>query len=211
MSEQQRSRYVPLSDVADVPDPGQPASVRDAYRARHRLAVSVLERAQQYRVSYSLGDLHRLTFLSHDERAAVRGEWQAWHRRYARLSLAGAAVWIAGASLAVLLWVQPDAAAGRLESILGWPVAGGWLTAAAIVISGCVLWTLPAFLSSVSAPALADAYLRGYADGMSRGVNRALKISPEMEREMWDELHEAERTDARWRQGTGPVPAPGRE
>ena len=54
----------------------------------------------------------------------------------------------------------------------------------------------------MSAPALSDSYLRGYTDGLTRGVNRALHITPEIEQEMWEELRQAERLDASWRRVT---------
>ena len=71
------------------------AAVREVFRAQHRLAVSVMERPQEYTVAYSLGDIHRLTFLSHDERSAIQGEWDAWHRKYVRLGRIGMGLWVA--------------------------------------------------------------------------------------------------------------------
>ena len=65
-----------------------------------------------------------------------------------------------------------------------------------------LLMALPAFLATTSASTLSDCYLRGYTDGLTRGVNRALHITPDVEHEMWEELRQAERLDASWRRAT---------
>ena len=79
----------PPTDVVDTTQASDPGAVREVFRAKHRLSVSVMERPQQYTVAYSLADIHRLTFLSHEERTAVQNEWHAWHRKYVRLSALG--------------------------------------------------------------------------------------------------------------------------
>ena len=45
-------------EVVGTPDPSDPEAVREVFRAKHRMAVSVMERPQQYTVAYSLGDIH---------------------------------------------------------------------------------------------------------------------------------------------------------
>jgi hypothetical protein len=188
--------------VVDAPLSSDPAAVREVFRAKHRLAVSVMERPQQYTVAYSLGDIHRLTFLSHDERSAVQEEWHAWHRRYVRLSPVGFCLWLAGALAAWALWFRTGQLAGAIQGATGLAIPGIWFTALAVVTTLALLMGLPAFLAATSASTLADSYLRGYTDGLTRGVNRALQITPETEQEMWDELRQAERLDATWRRVT---------
>ena len=191
----------PLSsaDVVDSPDPSDPEAVREVFRAKHRLSVSVMERPQQYTVAYSLGDIHRLTFLSHEERTAVQNEWHAWHRKYVRLSAIGFCLWIAGVVAAWALWFRAAQIAGAIQQSVGVAIPGAWFTGFAVVVTLGLLMGLPAFLATTSASTLADSYLRGYTDGLTRGVNRALHITPEIEQGMWEELRQAERLDATWR------------
>src|SRR4030095_424649 len=94
------------ADGADAANTSDPAAVREVLRATHRLAVPVMERPQQYTVAYSLADIHRLTFLSHEERTAVQSEWNTWHRKYVRLSALGFCLWLAGAAAAWALWFR---------------------------------------------------------------------------------------------------------
>ena len=196
------------SDVTETADVTDPAAVREVFRARHRLAVSVMERPQQYRFAYSLGDIHRLTFLSHEERTAIQNEWHAWHRKYVRLTAVGFTLWLAGAVAAWALWLEADTLSSVLQSTLGLTLSSVWFTVPAVAVTIGLLMGLPAFLATTSAPALSDSYLRGYTDGLTRGVNRALHITPEIEHEMWEELRRAERLDASWRQGEGQSPKP---
>jgi hypothetical protein len=184
------------------PDIADPAAVREVFRASHRLAVSVMERPQQYKVAYSLGDIHRLTFLSHEERMTVQNEWHAWHRKYVRLSALGFALWLFGALAAWALWFQTGRLAAGIESLVGLSIPSVWFTVLAVATTLGLLMALPAFLATTSASALSDSYLRGYTDGLTRGVNRALHITPEIEQEMWEELRRAERLDASWRRVT---------
>lgn len=193
----------PIStDAVGEPDIADPAAVREVFRASHRLAVSVMERPQQYKVAYSLGDIHRLTFLSHEERMTVQNEWHAWHRKYVRLSALGFALWLFGALAAWALWFQTGRLAAGIESLVGLSVPSVWFTVLAVATTLGLLMALPAFLATTSASALSDSYLRGYTDGLTRGVNRALHITPEIEQEMWEELRRAERLDASWRRVT---------
>ena len=180
------------------------ATFREVFRAKHRLTVSVMERPRDYRVAYSLGDIHRLTFLSAEERGAVRREWDAWHRQHARLRGITLALWMTGAVGAWWLWFRAAATAGTIHALSGLAVPDTWLAVLAVIVAVGLLIALPAVLATLSAPALADSYLQGYSDGLSRGVSRALQIAPDDEREMWDELREAERLDAAWRRMTGP-------
>ena len=193
--------------VGDSAATSDPATAREVFRAKHRLAVSVMERPQLFSVDYSLGDIHRLTFLSHDERSAVQKEWHTWHRRYVRLGKVGICLWLAGVIAAWGLWFRTDALAQGVQSALGVALPGIWLTGLAVLTTLGLLMALPAFLATTSASALSDSYLRGYTDGLTRGVNRALHITPEIEQEMWEELRQAERLDAGWRRVTD-VPAP---
>jgi hypothetical protein len=195
---EQREPQVPAA-VLDTPDESDPSTTREVYRATHRLAVSVMEKPKQYVVAYSLGDLHRLTFLSHEDRAAVQNEWDAWHRKHVRLGVVGAAMWLAGAASAWMLWFQTELLTGFIENSVGAAVPEVWLRVPAMaVILGLLMW-LPKFIAVLSAPATSHSYLRGYADGLTRGVNRALHITPEVEQEMWEELRRAERLDESWR------------
>lgn len=182
------------------------AAVREVFRAQHRLAVSVMERPQEYTVAYSLGDIHRLTFLSHDERSAIQGEWDAWHRKYVRLGRIGMALWVAGALSAWALWFRAAGLSSAIQQALGLSVPAGWLIGLAAVTTLGLLMALPAFLATTYAGALSDSYLRGYTDGLTRGVNRALHITPEIEQQMWEELRRAERLDASWRRVTDSPP-----
>lgn len=186
------------SDVLDA-DPANPGAVREVFRARNRLAVSVMERPQQFRVAYSLGDIHRLTFLSHEERTAVQNEWHTWHRKYVRLSGLGVGLWLSGAAAAWALWFRTGDLSGAIQSTLGLTIPDAWFTAFAVTTTLGLLMALPAFLATATASTLADSYLRGYTDGLTRGVNRALHITPEVEQEMWEELRQAEGLDADWR------------
>jgi hypothetical protein len=183
----------------DAVNTSDPAAVREVFRAKHRLAVSVMERPQQYTVAYSLADIHRLTFLSHEERTAVQSEWHAWHRKYVRMSALAFCVWLAGAVAAWALWFRASDIAGVIQTTLGLTVPGVWFTVLAIATTLGLLMGLPAFLATTSASTQADSYLRGYTDGLTRGVNRALHITPDVEQEMWEELRQAERLDAGWR------------
>ena len=195
----------PIStDAVGEADPIDPAAVREVFRASHRLAVSVMERPQQYKVAYSLGDIHRLTFLSHEERTAVQNEWHAWHRKYVRLSALGFGLWMLGALAAWALWFQTAWLAGGIQRFVGLAIPNVWFTVLAVATTLGLLMALPAFLATTSASALSDSYLRGYTDGLTRGVNRALHITPEIEQEMWEELRRAERLDASWRRVTEP-------
>ena len=186
-------------DVVGAVNESDPAAVREVFRAKHRLSVSVMERPEQYQVAYSLGDIHRLTFLSHEERTAIHNEWHAWHRKYVRLGALGFGLWLAGAVAAWGLWFESDRLAGAAQRLFGLTVPGVWFTVLAVATTVGLLMALPAFLAAMSAPALSDSYLRGYTDGLTRGVNRALRITPEVEQEMWKELRQAERLDANWR------------
>jgi len=192
----------PPTDVVEAVNESDPAAVREVFRAKHRLSVSVMERPEQYQVAYSLGDIHRLTFLSHDERTAIQNEWHAWHRKYVRLGALGFGLWLAGAVCALGLWFESDRLAGVAQRLFGLTVPGIWFTVLASIATVGLLMALPAFLAAMSAPALSDSYLRGYTDGLTRGVNRALSITPEVEQEMWEELRQAERLDASWRRVT---------
>ena len=179
-----------------------PATVREVFRAKHRLAVSVMERPHQYTAVYTLRDIHRLTSLSHDERSAIRNSWHAWHRRYSRLGTLGVGLWLAGAVTSWALWFRATAIADGIQRTLGVTIPDIWLTGLAVVATLGLLAALPAFLATMSAFALSDSYLRGYTDGLTRGVHSALHITPEIEQEMWEELSRAERLDASWRRGT---------
>ena len=190
------------TDVVDAPDPSDPEAVREVFRAKHRLSVSVMERPKQYTVAYSLGDIHRLTFLSHEERTAVQNEWHVWHRKYVRLSALGFCSWIAGVVVAWALWFRADQLTGVILQAVGVAVPGVWFTGLAVVATIGLLMGLPAFLATTWASTLADSYLRGYTDGLTRGVNRALHITPEIEQGMWEELRQAEQIDAGWRKVT---------
>ena len=185
------------SDVAVAPEAADPGAVREVFRAHHRLAVSVMERPQQFSVAYSLGDIHRLTFLSHDERTAIQQEWQAWHRTYVRLTRVGMCLWVAGAVAAWGLWFRTGELTTAIHGAVGVTIPGVWFTGFAVAATLGLLTALPAFLAAAAAPALSDSYLRGYTDGLTRGVNRALHITPEIEQEMWEELRRAEGLDAK--------------
>lgn len=192
------------TSVIDLVDANHadPATVREVFRARHRLAVSVMERSQRYMVAYSLGDLHRMTLLSHEERSAIRKDWQAWHRKYSRLGPLGVSLWLAGTGAVLALWFKTEAISGAIQHTLGLTVPGIWLTGLSVIATLGLLAALPALLATMSAFALSDSYLRGYTDGLTRGVHRALRITPEIEQEMWEELRRAERLDASWRRVT---------
>jgi hypothetical protein len=185
------------SDVVVPPDAADPAAAREVFRAQHRLAVSVMERPQEFTVAYSLGDIHRLTFLSHDERRAIHKEWQDWHRKYVRLTTVGMCLWVAGAVAAWALWFRTGELTTAIHGTFGVTVPGIWFTGFAVAATLGLLTALPAFLAAAAAPALSDSYLRGYTDGLTRGVNRALHITPEIEQEMWEELRRAEGLDAK--------------
>ena len=191
----------PPADVVDPAQASDPAAVREVFRAKHRLSVSVMERPQQYTVAYSLADIHRLTFLSHEERTAVQNEWHAWHRKYVRLSALGFSLWLAGAAAAWALWFRTADFAGMIQNTIGLTIPGVWFTGLAVVTTIGLLMGLPAFLATTSASTQADGYLRGYTDGLTRGVHRALHITPDVEQEMWEELRQAERLDG-WRRAT---------
>lgn len=194
------------TEVAALEGSGDPAAVREVFRARHRMTASVMERPHQFTVAYSLGDIHRLTFMSPDERAAIQNEWQAWHRKYVRLSRLGTALWVLGAFAVWALWFRTEALTNAVQGTVGLTIPAGWFTGVAIAVTLGLLISLPAFIAMIFAPALSDSYLRGYTDGLTRGVNRALHITPEIEREMWEELRRAERLDASVRQASQPVP-----
>ena len=202
MAEERPIEPPPPTDVVNAPDPSDPEAVREVFRAKHRLSVSVMERPQQFTAAYSLGDIHRLTFLSHEERTAVQNEWHVWHRKYVRLSALGFCSWIAGVVLAWALWFRADQLTVAIQQALGVAIPGAWFTGLAVVATIGLLMGLPAFLATTWASTLADSYLRGYTDGLTRGVNRALQITPEIEQGMWDELRQAEQLDAGWRRVT---------
>lgn len=203
MTEERPIHPAPVATgVVDADGGSDPAVAREVFRARNRLAVSVMERPQQYVVAYSLGDIHRLTFLSHEERTAVQNEWHAWHRKYVRLGAVGFAFWLACAAVAWMLWFEAELLTAMVRSSVGLAVPGFWWTTLAVAATLGLLMALPAFLATVSASALSASYLRGYTDGLTRGVNRALHITPETEQAMWDELRRAERLDASWRRVT---------
>ena len=109
----------PASTDVEAVNESDPAAVREVFRAKHRLAVSVMERPQQYQVAYSLGDIHRLTFLSHEERTAIQNEWHAWHRKYVRLGALGFCLWLAGAVAAWGLWFESDRLADAVQRLSG--------------------------------------------------------------------------------------------
>ena len=202
MAEERPIEPPPPTDVVNAPDPSDPEAVREVFRAKHRLSVSVMERPQQFTAAYSLGDIHRLTFLSHEERTAVQNEWHVWHRKYVRLSALGFCSWIAGVVLAWALWFRADQLTVAIQQALGVAIPGAWFTGLAVVATIGLLMGLPAFLATTWASTLADSYLRGYTDGLTRGVNRALQITPEIEQGMWDELRQAEQLDVGWRRVT---------
>ena len=135
--------------------------------------------------------------VGHDERSAIQEDWQAWHRKYVRLSAFGMCLWLVGAFAAWGLWFRAAAVAAAIQGATGLTIPGLWWTALAGVVTLGLLTALPAFLATVFAPALSDSYLRGYTDGLTRGVNRALRITPEVEQEMWEELRRAETLDAK--------------
>ena len=191
-------------DLVDVVSgkSADPATVREVFRARHRLAVSVMERPHQYTVVYTLADIHRLTFLSHDERSAIRNDWHAWHRKYSRLGPRGVCLWLAGAFAAGALWFNAATMTDAIQRTAGLTVPDIWFLGLAALATLALLAALPALLATLSAFALSDSYLRGYTDGLTRGVHSALHITPELEREMWEELRSAERFDAGWRRAT---------
>ncbi|HEX5107398.1 MAG TPA: hypothetical protein VFV95_03090 [Vicinamibacterales bacterium] len=195
-----------MADMVNPAEQPDQEAVREVFRAKHRLAVSVMERPQEYTFAYSLGDIHRLTFLSHRERREVQAEWEVWHRKYVRLGGIGLGLWVAGALAAWAFWFRAAPLSVAIQQSLGLSVPAGWFTGLAIVTTLGLLMALPAFLATTYAGALSDSYLRGYTDGLTRGVNRALHITPEIEQQMWEELRRAERLDASWRRVTDTPP-----
>jgi hypothetical protein len=196
--------------IAALTDASGPATVREVFRAKHRLAVSVMERTQHYGVAYSLADIHRLTFLSHEERSGVETEWHAWHRKYVRLGKSGVAFWLAGLVVAWGFWFRSESIVAALART-GVTLPPIWSTGLAAMTTLALILSLPAFLATMCVAATRDSYLRGYSDGLTRGVNRALRITPELEAEMWEELREAERVDAALAGSAGSVSAIGSE
>ena len=92
-----------------------------------------------------------------------------------RLGALGFSLWLAGAVAAWGLWFESDRLAGAAQRLVGLTVPGVWFTVLAVATTVGLLMALPAFLAAMSAPALSDSYLRGYTDGLTRGVNRALR------------------------------------
>jgi hypothetical protein len=194
-----------LRDVVSHPadEHHEAAPFREVFRASNAAAVSVFERSDEYRVRYSLRDIHHLTFLSHDEQAEVERDWHAWHRRYVRLGPRGTAAWVIAAGLAGAMWFGADAAASLASGNVAVAIPAVALRVTAALTAAILLATLPALLATLSARVLCAAYVKGYADGLTRGVHRALRITPDIERAMWEELHGGEQIDRAMRQSAG--------
>jgi hypothetical protein len=184
------------SDVVDPPAPG--IARTDAVGQPRRSTVgAVAEAPRDFRLTYSLRDIHRLSFLTADERQAVCTEWKAWHRRHASIGALGVAAWAAGAAVAWACSFGAEGTAASIAALAGWHVPLGALYAAAGLLAVGLLVATPLVFSTLASAALCDAFVAGYADGMVVGVNRSLQITPEREQEMWGELHAAEARDLR--------------
>ena len=198
MPEPTDPRAIPWS-VIDPPATPADGSVDRVQPPRQTAAVAGAPR--DFHLVYSLRDIHRLGFLSADERDVIRAEWRAWHRRHASLGAVGMLAWIAGAAAAWACSLAAGDTAAWIAAAIGWTMPVAALYAIAATLAVALLVALPMLFSTLAAAALCDAYAAGYADGTVTGVNRALQITPEREQEMWGELHDAEARDLRAARG----------
>ena len=184
------------SDVIDPPLSG--IAREDTTRfGRRSTAAAVAEAPRDFRFTYSLRDIHRIAFLTADERQEGAIEWKAWHRRNASMGSIGVALWSAAAAAAWACWFRAGGTAATLADLAGLQVPLAAVYAVAGVLTLGLLVAAPLLFSTLARAALGDAYLAGYADGIVAGVNRSLQITPEREQEMWGQLHDAEARDLR--------------
>ncbi len=164
--------------------------VVDAFRLANKLDVSTVETPHEWVFNYTVRDVERLGKLERADWQKVMAEWRTWHHEYAALSSWGAVTWIVSAALT---WSLLYRAAGVLTfaTSLGVQLQPWMVTATGYVLVVGVMLFVPRLLGAITSSAHWDTYSAGYNEGLRQGINRALMISPEREREMWDELGKA--------------------
>jgi hypothetical protein len=165
--------------------------VSDAFRIAKKLDVSIVETPHEWLFNYSVRDVERLGKLERDDWQKVMSEWRIWHREYAALPPSGVIAWIVSAVGAWLLLYRAD---GVLAIATAYDVqVRHWmLTSVAYVLLLEVAVFLPRVVGTIFTSDHWDTYSAGYSEGLRQGINRALMITPEREREMWEEISKAD-------------------
>lgn len=165
-------------------------SLLDAFRIANKLDVSIAETRHERVYNYSTRDIEGLGKLERADWQELMAEWRKWHREYAALSPLGLVAWMVSAALAWALLYRADRVL-EIASSLGvqpqtWMIkAAGW-----VLLFGVMVFT-SRLIGTITSSAHWDTYSAGYSEGLRQGINKALMITPEREREMWDELSKA--------------------
>lgn len=165
--------------------------VADAFRIANKLDVSVVETPHEWVFNYSVRDVERLGKLERDDWQKVRSEWRTWHREYVALSAAGIAGWILTAGATWLLLYREERVLATASSY-GVQLPVWMLTVMGYVLLLGVVLFASRVLGTISSSEHWNTYSAGYEEGLRQGVNRALMITPEREREIWEEISKAD-------------------
>jgi hypothetical protein len=165
--------------------------VADAFRIANKLDVSIVETPHEWVFNYSVRDVEGLGKLERADWQRIRSEWQKWHREYEALSPAGMIAWAVAAAAMWFLLNQRDGVLTLASSFGVQPPTWTATVTGYVLLLGVVLFA-SRMLATVTSAAHWDTYSAGYEEGLRQGINRALMITPEREREMWDEISKAD-------------------
>jgi hypothetical protein len=175
-------------DLADR----QALAVSEAFRLKNKLAASVAKTPQTYQSAYTLRDIERLQDMSREDWRVAQKKWREWHRKYVALGGIGLVAWITGATLTWICWFRAETTAAWINMALTLGISAFPLKVIGAIIGLGGLAMSPRFVATLIASDHWDGYSAGYGEGLRAGVNRALQITPERERQIWDHLHEAD-------------------
>lgn len=160
-------------------------SVADAFRIANKLDVSVVERPVEFNLRYSMRDIGKLVDVSRSDWAAAMISWRASHNG---LSTKAMIAWCAASFVSWNCLFRT----ARVADWIGEMIPTFAVSAIGYVVGFGVAATASRFFATLTSSQQWDAYSNGYTEGLRQGVNRALKITPEQEEEMWDDLSKAD-------------------
>jgi hypothetical protein len=160
-----------------------------AHRLQRKCA-SVIHIKQPYSLAYSTRDIERMTSLTAGDIQSVHARWNARHLGRS-LRPHQLLLWIAGGVLAWFLLRDQEAvrgfAGGAVADVPAWVLylTGVFVGLAFVGLRGRAI-------EALTAERQWETYQAGYEQGLRQGVNTALGITPEQERQMDAESHRAD-------------------